>query len=158
MVIEFLNHLQEELLEEKIKLESKKKDLKMKIDENARYIQKLKDEAQSEFRAFSPRRNESLHEGIRSSENDQLLLLKDYEDVERKYLSTSKYLSDLNHVIKSAKNDAREIDNTISMNQNYNRIIQKVEFCTSLVDLDPVRCKMELSSLVLIIKKMMENK
>lgn len=158
MVIKYLVQLKTEFIEEKVNLEVKKKEIKLKIDENARYIQELKEQAQNEFHAFSPRRNESLHENIRSSENDQIILLKEREDNERALSNVVSKLSNLNHIISTVKNDAREIDNTISMNQDLNKIIQKIEFCTGLVELDPMRCKIELSSLAQNLRNMIQDK
>ena len=52
MVIDYLSKIRAELLEEKLSIESKKKSIHIEINENIKFIERLKEEENRNFDAF----------------------------------------------------------------------------------------------------------
>lgn len=163
MIIEFLNKLYSESLEEKIQLESKYQQIKIKFDKNDKYIQKLKKSEEETTDVFSPRKqNRNIRNNIVALENEQETLLTELEKYKEKLLWINKRLEEFEEAIKDIKKleiqknrisppdqkTQNQIDQSnIDLYNIINPIIHKIELCTKFVEVDTVRCKIELNSL-----------
>ena len=77
MVSDFFKKLHSEFLEQKLEAELELKNINIKLNENQKFIQKLKEEDERNFNAFSPRKqNSKLKDNIKNLKNEQELLLK----------------------------------------------------------------------------------
>lgn len=159
MVIEFLNELRSEFLEKKYNLESEKKNLDIKLDENNKFIQRLNEESEQNFNAFSPRnQNVKLENSIKELEKERQTLLNKLNEINDDLESLSTKLEQFDIVLKTARQEKEarvitinSIDNDIV--QKMESLIHKLEFCSKIVFTDHLRCKTELS---VIIKNLYE--
>lgn len=189
MVIDFLNKIRSELLENKLSLEAEQNSIKIKLSENIKFIEKLKEEDIQNFDAFSPRKhNTNLRESIKSLEEEQSALSESSENVKRQLMDLNSRLYELDSVLKVAKKQkaaqlksnnsclekkdfvklkiletqenerqriARELHD--SSVQNLTSIVHKTELCSKLVEIDPIRCKLELSAISKTIREIIEE-
>lgn len=189
MIIEFLNKMHSELLAEKLSLETEQNRIQIRLNENIRFIEKLKNEDDQNFDAFSPRKqNANLRSTINSLEQESSTISGELQDVKNRFMSLNCRLDELESVIKFAKNlrivhtsnagnsfgendifklkiletqenerqrIARELhDSSI---QSLTSIVHKTEFCSKLLDMDPIRCKLELASMSKVIREVIEE-
>lgn len=169
MVVKFLNELRSEYLNEKIKLESEKNGFDVKLDENKKFIQKLKEEEKQNFNAFSPRnRNTNAHtkENIKNLEDENSELLEKSNDMQSKIETYESKLKEIDILLKDLKNESlkKKEKNSVFEEkkytselrnvyiQNLTKMIHRLEFCSKLVQIDPTRCKIELSSISKMIR------
>lgn len=188
MVIDYLNKLKSELLEEKLNLEVKQNSIKVSLNENIKFIEKLKEEDSQIFDAFSPRKqNKDLRENIRSLENNQNELLESFEDVKSKLIDLKSRIDELDSVLRIAKkqkatqkstnnqieekdflklkvletqeNERQRISRELhdSSVQNLTSLVHKMELCSKLVEVDPIRCKLELTAMSKTIREIIEE-
>lgn len=189
MVIDYLSKIRAELLEEKLSIESKKKSIHIEINENTKFIERLKEEENRNFDAFSPRKqNLDLRNNISLLEKKQDELRETYEDTKNELLNINSKLAELDSVLKIAKKQkaaqnqyaehcidekdvlklkiletqenerqriARELHD--SSVQNLTSLVHKTELCSKLIDMDPIRCKLELSGMSKKIRKIIED-
>lgn len=164
MIIEFINKLYSESLEEKIQLESKYQQIKIKLDRNDKYIQKLKESEEETTDVFSPRKqNRNIRNNIVALENEQQTLLTELEKYKEKLLWLNKRLEEFDEAIKDTKKleiqknrisppdqkTQNQIDQSkMDLSNIINPIIHKIELCTKFIEVDTVRCKIELNSLI----------
>lgn len=162
MIVEFLNKLYSESLEEKIKLESKYQEFKIKLDQNEKYIQKLKKNEEETVDVFSPRKqNRNFHNNIVLLEKEQHTLLSELETYNGRIATINARLKEFKEAIQIAKqreiqnnmisqteqNEERQIQSDLEVSDMIYFIIHKIELCTKFVNVDPARCKIELTSL-----------
>lgn len=164
MIIEFINKLYSESLEEKIQLESKYQQIKIKLDKNDKYIQKLKESEEETTDVFSPRKqNRNIRNNIVALENEQQTLLTELEKYKEKLLWLNKRLEEFEEAIKDTKKleiqknrisppdqkKQNQIDQSkMDLSNIIKPIIHKIELCTKFIEVDTVRCKIELNSLI----------
>lgn len=172
MVTSYLERLQDELLEKKSVLEKGINELQIHLKENLEFIKMLEESNDSSYEAFTPREvNSKDKEKISELKNEQKVIVQDLEAVKEEYDVCIKKLDELTSVIKVAKstlvqkkadteeNDlyrltiletqenerqriSRELhDSTV---QNLTSLVHKTELCSKLVEMDPIRCKLEL--------------
>lgn len=167
MIIEFLDKLYSELLEEKLELESKINRSTISLNENMRYIEKLKKEDDINFDVFSPRKqNVALRENIKSLEEKYDELSHDLEDLNDRLVHVNFRIDEVNLVIKTAKKQSINLDRNIEFSNtslydfcfdNFTSIEHKIRLCSTLLDVDPIRCKLELTSISKMISEAVEQ-
>lgn len=189
MVKEFLEKIRNELTEEKLNLESEHKSIRIKISENQKFVERLKEEDEQNFDAFSPRKqNYTLRESIKKLEEEQQTYMEDSENVKQKLMQINAKLDEIDSVIKIAmKQEAannKSVNNILedkdimklklletqenerqriarelhdSSVQSLTSLVHKTELCSKLVDLDPIRCKLELSSMSKTLREIIEE-
>lgn len=170
MVVEFLNELQSEYLDKKLKIESEEKELKNKLEENLELIQKLKEEEEKNFNAFSPRNQKSKYkDNIKNLEQEKESIIKELdnfkqqlneyaikidkiapviEEARQKFFqvtSIQDYNEKKNSLKNHSKKDSSELRNVYV--KNMTGMIHKLDFCSKIVQIDPSRCKIELSAI-----------
>lgn len=185
MVVEYLEQTKKQFIDKRQSLLDEISSLEIKSKENIRMIQMLEDTNDDNFESFSPREVSSYNKSkmVELSEEQKQIqqLLKDYRS---EVLELNLKIDEVTSVIKVAQNEndicneeiskskksnlnvlesiekerqriARDLhDSTV---QNLTSLVHKSELCMKLIDLDPIRCKLELSSMGKILREVIED-
>ena len=185
MVVEYLEQTKKQFIDKRQNLLDEISSLEIKSKENIRMIQMLEDTNDDNFESFSPREVSSYNKSkmVELSEEQKQIqqLLKDYRsevlelnlkidevtsvikvaqnenDICNEEISKSKKsnLNVLESVEKERQRIARDLhDSTV---QNLTSLVHKSELCMKLIELDPIRCKLELSSMGKILREVIED-
>ena len=101
MVKEYLEKIRNELIDEKLNLESEHQNIRIKISENQKFVERLREEDEQNFDAFSPRKqNYTLRESIKKLEEEQQNYLEDSENIRQRLLKIYAKLDEIDSVIK----------------------------------------------------------
>ena len=172
MVNEYLEKLQTDFLKEKVDIEKTINDLHIHLKENVEFIKLLKENDDPNYSSFSPRElNSKNKEKIKELEEEKKSLEAQIKEEEKKYDECMTKLQELSEVIMSSKqtvmekdfsnidiesyrlailetqeNERQRISRELhdSTVQNLTSMIHKVELCSKLLEMDPIRCKLEL--------------
>ncbi len=172
MVIEYLNGQKKELLEKKAVLEREIKELELRLRDTGEFIKVLQESCDSGYESFSPRdgniRERDKIEELREEQKKSRELLEEkqqeYEECLQKLGEVSNVIEEAGQKIKDSsslvedetyrltiletqENERQRIsrelhDYTV---QNMISLVHKTELCTKLVEIDAVRCKLELN-------------
>ena len=185
MVVEYLEQTKKQFIDKRQSLLDEISSLEIKSKENIRMIQMLEDTNDDNFESFSPREVSSYNKSkmVELSEEQKQIqqLLKDYRS---EVLELNLKIDEVTSVIKVAQNEndicneeiskskksnlnvlesiekerqriARDLhDSTV---QNLTSLVHKSELCMKLIELDPIRCKLELSSMGKILREVIED-
>ena len=185
MVVEYLEQTKKQFIDKRESLLDEISSLEIKSKENIRMIQMLEDTNDDNFESFSPREVSSYTKSkmVELSEEQKQIqqLLQDYRsevlefnlkidevtsvikvaqnenDICNEEISKSKKsnLNVLESIEKERQRIARDLhDSTV---QNLTSLVHKSELCMKLIDLDPIRCKLELSSMGKILREVIED-
>ena len=158
VLIEHSSHLEMKLQREIEVVQQKQKDLEYK-----RLRLKEKEEEMQNFDAFSPRKQKSnLKDTISNLEKENQMFHQKIEEMKEQKKKLDAEILKISSVLKYFKENYMEKkDLTLSskgkkkyqkLQERYQgelgELIHKIEFCFTLIDLDPVRCKIELSALL----------
>lgn len=170
MVSKYLENTRDHLLQQNVDLKEKEVILQNHLKENIRMIQMLEENNDPNYAAFTPREvngyNKSKIEELKKEQKDieeNLTQLKiDMSDLTCKineinsvirvvnsYSSDSTREKDKFKILEIQEKERQRIardlhDSTV---QNLTSLVHKTELCMKLIDLDPIRCRLELSSL-----------
>lgn len=123
----------ESLKKEQSQIVSQSEELKIKIIDLDEHLKELESVLKS------------VRENIRV-ENEKNILIEDDEVFRKKILETQEM---------ERQRIARELHDSIV--QNLTGIVHKLELCTKLMDMDTVRCKLELQTLSKTVRKIIEE-
>ena len=185
MVVEYLEQTKKQFIDKKQSLLDEISSLEIKSKENIRMIQMLEDTNDDNFESFSPREVSSYTKSkmVELSEEQKQIqqLLKDYRS---EVLELNLKIDEVTSVIKVAQNENEICNEEISKSkksnlnvlesvekerqriardlhdstvQNLTSLVHKSELCMKLIDLDPIRCKLELSSMGKILREVIED-
>ncbi len=158
MVRTILKKMRSEFIEDKLKLESDQNKIKIKIRQNGKFLEKLREEEDQNQDLFSPRRkNVNLHDNILELEKEQDILIGESKDLEEQLLQLNVRITELDDALKALKESETELFREpfyTSMEENINGLMQKTEMCFRLLPADPMRCKLELSVLMKFLQEM----
>ena len=185
MVVEYLEQTKKQFIDKKQSLLDEISSLEIKSKENIRMIQMLEDTNDDNFESFSPREVSSYNKSkmVELSEEQKQIqqLLKDYRS---EVLELNLKIDEVTSVIKVAQNENEICNEEISKSkksnlnvlesvekerqriardlhdstvQNLTSLVHKSELCMKLIDLDPIRCKLELSSMGKILREVIED-
>ncbi|WP_347223924.1 hypothetical protein [Bacteroides congonensis] len=162
MIIKFLNELKSDSLEKKYELESRIKSLKTKINENKIFIQRLKSEAEQNFNAFSPRKqNVNLKKSIEEREIVNESLLEEYHQLDDELNNLNSKLEELDQILIFTKKESLQLKqlNQIKdgLHIKLHNIIYKLEFCSKIVLQDASRCRLELLDAIQLLNELMKE-
>jgi two-component system sensor histidine kinase DegS len=186
MLNSYLEKSREQLLEDMVYASERKKELDNSLKENIKFIQLLEESNDPNYAAFTPREvNGHNEQKIRELKEEQQKISDDLEDVQREISDLTYKIDEINSVIKVAKEDghlssdrskeypsdvrlkiletqenerqriARDLHDGIV--QSFTSLAYKAELCYKLIDVDPVRCRLELSSLSKNLRKVIED-
>ena len=179
MVIEYLQQIKDSYFEQKHALEKKLNLLEIQLKENTGMIKMLEETNDSCYELFTPRNvnsknkakiNELMEEqkSINESIDNLKNSIKEYsskikqldqivEEENREIEIVQEYteaMTQQNIVSEDEKIESSE-DNLLDGMKN---ILNRVELCSRLIDIDPVRCRLELSSIMKILTDLIEEK
>ena len=178
MVIEYLQQIKDSYFEQKHGLEKQLNLLEIQLKENIGMIKMLEETNDSCYELFTPRNvnsknkakinelmeeQKSINESIENLKNsikeysskieqlDQIVEEENREiEIVQEYTET---MSQQNIVSEDEKESSE--DNLLDSMKN---ILNRVELCSQLIDIDPVRCRLELSSIMKILTDLIEEK
>ena len=172
MISEYLKKFQSELMSNKEEIHKSVEALELQIKENKAFIKLLKEENDSNYESFSPRDvNPKGREQIQHLEDQQKLLQEQLDTRKKEYVSCIAKLDELNEAIAELEQKINDSDSDISDDilrlklletqenerqrisrelhdstvQNLTSLVHKTELCSKLIDMDKVRCKLELN-------------
>lgn len=154
---DILRKIYSELLQEKTELELEQSSIVIKLKENEKYIQRLKTEEEDNFDLFSPRsQNQDFRKSMDSFEQENQSLSQRNREIEIAQEKLNEKIQGLKQIFQDENNLSekrvkqkkkfRKIKEAHAEDLSF--IISKLEFCFKIVDVDPVRCKSELSLLI----------
>lgn len=173
MVVSYLEKLQSEYMQEKFNAEKELSDLQIHLRENIEFIKLLEETNDPNYESFTPREVNPKNKMKILELREEQKAIQEAVDKQKSYLEECKQkLEELMRVLGEAKKAMTEIGKDISDNetyritlletqenerqrisrdlhdytvQNLTSLVHKAELCSKLVEMDPVRCKLELS-------------
>ena len=182
MVREYLENYLNDLLEKRIQLEKEYGDLENRIRENIEFINLLEEKNDPNYESFTPRTvNSANKKKIQELNLEQKELSEAAKKKKAEVNACYTKVAELTGVIRVARESELDEDalnniddNTVfrlklletqeterqriarelhdSSVQNLTSLVYKSELCTKLIDMDPIRCKLELVSMSKSIK------
>jgi two-component system sensor histidine kinase DegS len=172
MVKEYLEKTRDQFLQERASLKDKEVELQNRLKEHISFIQLLEESDDPNYAAFTPREVNGYHkQKIEELKQEQNEIAEELNQLKIQILNVNCNIDEINSVIKVTrgllegkacspeKNKfyiletqekerqriARDLhDSTV---QNLTSLVHKSELCINLMDVDPVRCRLELTSL-----------
>ena len=178
MVIEYLQQIKDSYFEQKIGLEKQLNILEIQLKENIGMIKMLEETNDSCYELFTPRNVNSKNKAkINELMEEQKTINESIENLKN---SIKEYSSKIEQLDQIVEEENREIEivqeyteamtqqNIVSEDEKESsednlldgmkNILNRVELCSQLIDIDPVRCRLELSSIMKILTDLIEEK
>ena len=178
MVIEYLQQIKDSYFEQKHALEKQLNLLEIQLKENTGMIKMLEETNDSCYELFTPRNVNSKNKAkINELIEEQKSINESIENLKN---SIKEYSSKIEQLDQIVEEENREIEivqeytetmiqqNIVSEDEkessednlldSMKNILNRVELCSQLIDIDPVRCRLELSSVMKILIDLIEEK
>ena len=183
MVKEYLEKTRQKFVDKKAELTEKEKELHLHIRENIEFIRMLEEESDPNYESFTPRKVNSYNQ---NKIVEQKILTEQLNEVRKELYDLNVDIYEIDSVIK-VESEKIANENTIKDNdanpkykitilqtqeserqriardlhdttvQSLTSLVHKSELCKKLVDIDPLRCKLELSSMSKILRDVIED-
>lgn len=178
MVIEYLQQIKDSYFEQKHALEKQLNLLEIQLKENTGMIKMLEETNDSCYELFTPRNVNSKNKAkINELMEEQKSINESIENLKN---SIKEYSSKIEQLYQIVEEENREIEivqeyteamtqqNIVSDDEKESsednlldgikNVLNRVELCSKLIDIDPVRCRLELSSVMKILTDLIEEK
>lgn len=178
MVIEYLQQIKDSYFEQKHALEKQLNLLEIQLKENTGMIKMLEETNDSCYELFTPRNVNSKNKAkINELMEEQKSINESIDNLKN---SIKEYSSKIEQLDQIVEEENREIEivqeyteamtqqNIVSEDEkessednlldSIKNILNRVELCSQLIDIDPVRCRLELSSVMKILTDLIEKK
>lgn len=178
MVIEYLQQIKDSYFEQKHALEKQLNLLEIQLKENTEMIKMLEETNDSCYELFTPRNVNSKNKAkINELMEEQKSINESIENLKN---SIKEYSSKIEQLDQIVEEENREIEivqeyteamtqqNIVSDDEKESsednlldgikNVLNRVELCSRLIDIDPVRCRLELSSVMKILTDLIEEK
>lgn len=178
MVIEYLQQIKDFYFEQKHALEKQLNLLEIQLKENTGMIKMLEETNDSCYELFTPRNVNSKNKAkINELMEEQKSINESIENLKN---SIKEYSSKIEQLDQIVEEENREIEivqeyteamtqqNIVSDDEKESsednlldgikNVLNRVELCSRLIDIDPVRCRLELSSVMKILTDLIEEK
>ena len=179
MVIEYLQQIKDSYFEQKHALEKQLNLLVIQLKENTGMIKMLEETNDSCYELFTPRNvnsknkakinelmeeQKSINESIDNLKNsikeysskiEQLDQIMEEENREIEIVQEYTEAMTQQNIVSDYEEIESSEDNLLDGMKN---ILNRVELCSRLIDIDPVRCRLELSSIMKILTDLIEEK
>lgn len=178
MVIEYLQQIKDSYFEQKHALEKQLNLLEIQLKENTGMIKMLEETNDSCYELFTPRNVNSKNKAKISELMEEQKSIN--ESIENLKNSIKEYSSKIEQLDQIVEEENREIEivqeyteamtqqNIVSEDEKESsennlldsmmNILNRVVLCSQLIDIDPVRCRLELSSVMKILTDLIEEK
>ena len=178
MVIEYLQQIKDSYFEQKHALEKQLNLLEIQLKENTGMIKMLEETNDSCYELFTPRNVNSKNKAKINELMDEQKTIN--ESIDNLKNSIKEYSSKIEQLDQIVEEENREIEivqeytealtqqNIVSEDEKESsednllgsmmNILNRVELCSQLIDIDPVRCRLELSSVMKILTDLIEEK
>lgn len=186
MVVSYLEKLQKQYMQEQFQKEKLLDDLQVCLKENKEFIKTLELTNDPNYETFTPREvNQRNKQKIQELKEEQEKLEQEIEQQKISLEKCKDRLDELAVVFQEAKRDlSREEYRTDRMNetygiallemqekerqrisrdlhdytvQNLTALVHKTELCSKMVDIDPVRSKLELSMMSKTLREIIDD-
>ena len=178
MVIEYLQQIKDSYFEQKHALEKQLNLLEIQLKENTGIIKMLEETNDSCYELFTPRNVNSKNKAkINELMEEQKSINESIENLKN---SIKEYSSKIEQLDQIVEEENREIEivheytetmsqqNIVSEDEKESsednlldgikNVLNRVELCSRLIDIDPVRCRLELSSIMKNLTDLIEEK
>lgn len=178
MVIEYLQQIKDSYFEQKHGLEKQLNLLEIQLKENIGMIKMLEETNDSCYELFTSRNVNSKNKAkINELMEEQKTINESIENLKN---SIKEYSSKIEQLDQIVEEENREIEivqeyteamtqqNIVSDDEKESsednlldgmkNILNRVELCSRLIDIDPVRCRLELGSVMKILTDLIEEK
>lgn len=187
MVKEYLEKTKQQFHDDRIILLKKKTDYQNKLKENIQMIQLLEDSEDPNLESFTPREVSHFNkEKIVELADEQKEISRQLKIVDSELAKIDRKVDEINSVIRVSREDilplledaddelspgfrlalletqenerqriARDLhDSTV---QNLTSLVHKSELCMKLMDVDPIRCRLELSAMSKTLRAIIDD-
>lgn len=163
MILSYLNEIKEKYITEQETIKKEINTLDIQLKENTEFIKMLEESMDSTYEFFTPR---SVNPKNKQKIDELLMEQKEIKE----------HIQELNNRYSELENKSNEVDNIINeerkeeeqqkINENklnslstekLHNLLYKAELCYRLIDIDPTRCKLELSSVLKMINEIMDE-
>lgn len=185
MIISYLEKLQQQYEQEKLDAEKELNNLEIHLRENIEFIKLLDETNDPNYESFTPREvNAKNKTKIRELRDSQKQIKESIENAKVLCSECEHRLEELNSVIIQAKhektlNKQDNLDNELYRTtiletqenerqrisrelhdytvQNLTSLVHKTELCGKLVEMDPIRCKLELNTMTKTLREIIND-
>ena len=187
MVISYLERLQSEYLDQKLEFEKSIAALEINLKEKIEFAKILEDSSDSTYESFTPREVNSKNKiRIKELKEQEKDIQQQISEEKIKYGKCLEKLDEIASVIKVAKtsfiskeekdetmdneiyrltlletqeNERQRISRELhdSTVQNLTSMVHKTELCSKLIDMDPIRCKLELTMMSRTLREIIND-
>ena len=178
MVIEYLQQIKDSYFEQKHALEKQLNLLEIQLKENTGMIKMLEETNDSCYELFTPRNVNSKNKAkINELMEEQKSINESIENLKNSIKEYSSKIEQLDQIVEEENREieiVQEYTETMSQQNivsddekessednlldGMKNILNRVELCSRLIDIDPVRCRLELSSVMKILTDLIEEK
>lgn len=179
MVIEFLQQIKDSYFEQKHALEKRLNLLEIQLKENTGMIKMLEETNDSCYELFTPRNVNSKNKAkINELMEEQKSINESIDNLKNSIKEYSSKIEQLDQIVEEENREieivqeyteAMTLQNIVSEDEKIEssednlldgmkNILNRVELCSRLIDIDPVRCRLELSSIMKILTDLIEEK
>ena len=179
MVIEYLQQIKDSYFEQKHALEKQLNLLEIQLKENTRMIKMLEETNDSCYELFTPRNVNSKNKAkINELMEEQKSINESIDNLKNSIKEYSSKIEQLDQIVEEENREieivqeyteAMTLQNIVSEDEKIEssednlldgmkNILNRVELCSRLIDIDPVRCRLELSSIMKILTDLIEEK
>lgn len=178
MVIEYLQQIKDSYFEQKHALEKQLNLLEIQLKENTGMIKMLEETNDSCYELFTPRNVNSKNKAkINELMEEQKSINESIENLKISIKEYSDKIEQLDQIVKEENremeivreyteamtqqnivSDYEEIESSEdNLLDGMKDILNRVELCSRLIDIDPIRCRLELSSVMKILTDLIEE-
>lgn len=179
MVIEYLQQIKDSYFEQKHALEKQLNLLEIQLKENTGMIKMLEETNDSCYELFTPRNVNSKNKAkINELMEEQKSINESIDNLKNSIKEYSSKIKQLDQIVEEENREieivqeyteAMTLQNIVSEDEKIEssednlldgmkNILNRVELCSRLIDIDPVRCRLELSSIMKILTDLIEEK
>ena len=179
MVIEYLQQIKDSYFEQKHALEKQLNLLEIQLKENTGMIKMLEETNDSCYELFTPRNVNSKNKAkINELMEEQKSINESIDNLKNSIKEYSSKIEQLDQIVEEENREieivqeyteAMTLQNMVSEDEKIEssednlldsmmNILNRVELCSQLIDIDPVRCRLELSSVMKILTDLIEEK
>lgn len=178
MVIEYLQQIKDSYFEQKHALEKQLNLLEIQLKENTGMIKMLEETNDSCYELFTPRNVNSKNKAkINELMGEQKSINESIENLKNSIKEYSSKIEQLDQIVEEENREVEIVQeyteamtqqNIVSEDEKESsednlldsmmNILNRVELCSQLIDIDPVRCRLELSSVMKILTDLIEEK